>query len=136
VIKQWVIRNVVFLDESHFDRRRLLSVYGWSLSGEPNIYVDQSSLDQVRFNVSMLLTLTPPNQVIPCYVKIRTKKNTAERFIKFVKRAFEQRYIVAGNVIVLDNARIHNSNMVRRDLIPWLRNRGINLMSLPTYSPG
>lgn len=48
-IRTWNIVNLIFVDESHFDRRDLCSKYGWSVKGSPNIYIDQSSLDSYRF---------------------------------------------------------------------------------------
>eukprot|EP01091_Cochliopodium_minus_P002449 TRINITY_DN1230_c0_g1_i2.p1 TRINITY_DN1230_c0_g1~~TRINITY_DN1230_c0_g1_i2.p1 ORF type:complete len:156 (-),score=17.00 TRINITY_DN1230_c0_g1_i2:140-607(-) len=140
VVKKWAkydITKIIYVDEkkSHFDRRRLNFKYGWSPPGNPNIFIDDISLDKCRFNLSLLITLKPPNQESPCYFVVRKAKNTANKFIIFLRDAYLRGYLSRGDVIILDNARVHNAIKIRRILVPWLAARGIQLMSLPTFSP-
>lgn len=89
-------------------------------------------MEEDRYNVLLLLDLQNEN---PCVLEASKMKNTSKRFIKFIKNCVNSNNIRTNEIIILDNASVHNSKKVKMNLQPWLNQKGIVLGSLPTYSP-
>jgi transposase len=71
----------------------------------------------------------------PVYVNYREESNTAEDFFKFIVHAIYDKYLVAGDTLVLDNAAVHDSEEILESLVLLFQLLGIKLVYLPAYSP-
>jgi len=61
--------------------------------------------------------------------------NTGYDFMDFILTCIRQGALIAGDVLVLDNAPIHKRNSIMGMLAAVLRAAQITLVFLPTYSP-
>ena len=65
----------------------------------------------------------------------RTATNTAVDFLIFVVEQVAAGHLVAGDVLICDNAAIHFADEIQGPLELILQLAGVRLLFLPTYSP-
>ena len=70
----------------------------------------------------------------PISVDLRFKSNTQFDFFAFVAHAIETKFLIAGDVLIVDNARIHFAEETAEPMDLLLRSHGIRILHLPTYS--
>ena len=98
--------------------------YGWQFAGEKvAIYVEKG----YKVNIFGLI-----NRSNECHWQM-TQKNIDSQFIVNYLDELSLK-ITKKTCIVLDNASIHKSKLVRKYLSIW-QNRGLYLFFLPAYSP-
>jgi transposase len=68
-------------------------------------------------------------------VKQKYQTNTQVDFIEFIISCVEDKHLVEGDILILDNAPIHTGVLVDQILSPILQKAGIEIRFLPTYSP-
>ena len=66
---------------------------------------------------------------------LRTDTNDAESFLEFVSFLCWSFYLKRGDVLVMDNARIHSAMAIAERLADVLDGAGARLLFLPKYSP-
>jgi transposase len=65
----------------------------------------------------------------------RTSTNTALDFLQFVSELVANKHLVAGDILVCDNASIHYGDEIQIPLDFLLQSTGVRLLFMPTYSP-
>jgi len=65
----------------------------------------------------------------------REQSNTDIDFFKFVINAIKSGYIGFGDVLVMDNAKVHTSDCSFEYLVEALSRAGARVAFLPAYSP-
>jgi transposase len=63
----------------------------------------------------------------------REGTNDAASFLLCITELLEEKVLVEGDILVLDNARIHNARRIRRTLRLLLACFGVRLLFLPCY---
>lgn len=121
-----------FLDECHFASRSLNRQLALGQRGEPVIVVRGTSLKGSR---TMTILTDLSNPVNPLFVEVKNGKNNQWDFFKFVLDAVASGYLVPGDVLILDNAKIHHGDDTIYVLQEILETLQISIMFLPTYSP-
>ena len=72
----------------------------------------------------------------PVFLEYRVDgMNTSLDFCKFVVKAVMEGFLVPGDVLVCDNAKVHKSPFMTIELNAWLAQHAITIVYLPTYSP-
>jgi len=119
----------VFLDECHF-ALNLHRLYGWTIGGGRCSQVVPFEKGQKRSVVGAfsLPTHTNPTGLVSLWQK-RGLWNS-HTFALFVAEAVLP-VVPAGSVLVLDNARLHHSLILKQ----LVEEAGCSLMFLPPYSP-
>ena len=114
-----------------------------------NIYLDVSKIRAVgprnittivmrrehfseTYSVSCLCSLDPN---MPIYATGREDSNTQLDFFKFLVDAIVERALQPGDILICDNARIHQAQATAGVLGELLDLFNIQLRYLPTYSP-
>lgn len=77
------------------------------------------------------LTSDPPCWIAPP----RSATNDANDFLLVLTWLLEAGALVAGDFLVLDNARVHFAAEIQQDIEDLLYITGVKLMFLPAYSP-
>jgi len=83
--------------------------------------------------MTVLTSLSHPNGFVCSTPRVAT--NTAIDFFLFVTQLVKNQDLVAGDVLVLDNAAIQYSDEIRAPLDALLQLTGVRLLFMPTYSP-
>lgn len=109
------------------NRRRALG-----LVGEP-ILLLQSDYFAETYSASCLIGLEPQDN--PVFVTARKNSNNQVDFVHFIIQAIEAGFLVRGDYIICDNARIHVGLETFDMLSTILTSAGIQLKYLPCYSP-
>jgi transposase len=66
---------------------------------------------------------------------LRQRTCCSTDFLEFVKELFIAGALIAGDFLLCDNARIHCAAAILDELSHTLRQYGVRLLYLPTYSP-
>lgn len=103
--------------------------YSWTAQGQRR-YVPYENPQGRRVNVLAALIPEGPAPSLTWGPAPRTL--TAQDLLRFVQEGVPRR--TGDLVVVLDNASIHRSQLVR-DALPRLQAQGIRLYYLPPYSP-
>lgn len=120
-------RQLVFGDESSFDRRTTYRPYAWALKGR-RAYRKVFFVRGKRYSILPALSL---DGILFC--DIVEGSFTAARFLEFVRGLLDkmQPYPGPNSVLVLDNCSIHKAPEIRE----LIESRGMRLEFLPPYSP-
>ncbi|KIL55693.1 hypothetical protein M378DRAFT_17709 [Amanita muscaria Koide BX008] len=125
--RQYTPEQIVFVDESSFDRRTSLRGRAWALRGQRAV---RKSFFVRGKRYSLLPALSLEGML---HVKIVEGSFTTVLFEEFIDGLLNkmQPFPAKNSVIILDNARIHKH--------PWImekiEERGMRVMFLPPYSP-
>jgi transposase len=89
--------------------------------------------DGDSYSITVLTSLTHPNGFIVS--NPRRSSNTAIDFFLYMVDLVQEGHLVAGDVLVLDNAAIHFADDIQAPLRNLLTAVGARLLFMPTYSP-
>ena len=96
------------------------------------VCVQKDSLN-VSFSLTLLIDLA--NEASPLGLTIRTNSNTQWDFLDFVIATVEQKHLLPGDYLVVDNATAHCGSESWEALKHALNLAGVTLLYLPKYSP-
>jgi len=109
---------------------------GWGPVGQEVVGVNQHPLSE---SFSMLLLIGVDvhrgEEYRPVVPQFLTRNVTALDILEFFVICVENGYLVDGDTVLLDNARIHTSSEYLPLLVDMLSAHNINLRFLPKYSP-
>ena len=119
--------QLIFADESHFNRLTLRRPYAWSIRGE------RAQRYEFTFRgtkYSMLPTLSLDGIL---HLEVLENAITGEDFRQFVEGLLPHmsEWPLPNLVLVIDNAAIHKVEGIRE----MVKEHGSRLLYLPTYSP-
>eukprot|EP00005_Dracoamoeba_jomungandri_P001478 CAMPEP_0174257486 /NCGR_PEP_ID=MMETSP0439-20130205/6612_1 /TAXON_ID=0 /ORGANISM="Stereomyxa ramosa, Strain Chinc5" /LENGTH=188 /DNA_ID=CAMNT_0015340581 /DNA_START=511 /DNA_END=1074 /DNA_ORIENTATION=- len=120
-----------YLDESHFEPKGHLSRKARGPEGETTVLINDVLLSK-SFSITLLTT---PTHTRPFILDIREGSNTQWDFLAFVKYAVAAGYLVAGDILIMDNARVHTVTTMLDTLEVLLHSHDIKFFFFPTYSP-
>ena len=122
------------MDESGVHVNSGVRLYGSSERGT-------RAVDISRHNVGENYTLFYLGGLLDkCYYKVNSGPSTAYDFIQFIHESCEarnergERVLGPGSVLIADNCPIH-CGFAERVLTPYLAERGVTFLKLPTFSP-
>lgn len=120
-------RQLVFVDESSFDRRTAIRGFAWALRGERI----RRSCFYVRGKRYSILPALSLDGMLHCDI-VEGSYNAA-RFVDFVKALVPkmQRFPGPNSVLVMDNCSIHKDPA----LVEMIELLGMKIEFLPAYSP-
>lgn len=119
------------MDESHFALKDISKRPCASPVGSKPFAVAHS-IDK-RYSVSALTNPEDPDN--PVFIEVRKDSNDQWDFVGFVCSAIEKNALTPGDILVMDNARIHQAEDSFHILKRGLRVIDIEIIFLPTYSP-
>jgi len=125
--------SLKYLDESSFDTRKLQRPRGRAPTGRPLHVARGSGPHGSSYTITVLTSLTNPSGFVCSDPRHET--NTAADFLNFIITLVLEGHLVAGDVLVCDNASIHYSAEIQAPLDILLLFVGVRLLFLPTYSP-
>lgn len=130
------MNKIKFLDEAHFaSRKDLCRLKGLSKIGEPVIVVQNGNIND-RASVTILTSWIPEGDPTPpLTIDIRKKTNNQFTFLAFICYCLRTQKLDAGDILVMDNARIHTGRHIFETLELLLNLAGVQLVFLPAYSP-
>ena len=119
--------QLVFADESHFNRLTLRRPYAWSKCGE------RASRHELQFRgakYSILLALSLDGIL---HLEVVENAVTGDVFRRFIEGLLPRmnKWPLPNSVLVIDNASIHKVAGIRE----LIKECGMRLMFLPAYSP-
>lgn len=90
-----------------------------------------------HYAVTLMIGFHAPNSTqSPVFLDFRNDgTNTAVDFLSFVVGAVHQGFLVSGDILICDNAKVHTSPLMTMRLKAFLDPLNIYLLYLPTYSP-
>lgn len=121
-----------FLDESHFDQRRLYQRRGWAASDRRIQGIRPKVVGGIKSCTITIMTSLDEAGGFVCSNPL-IGGNTADHFVSFILDLIGNGYLVMGDYLILDNVGIHIKGAYI--LHDTLINYGINLRFLPKYSP-
>lgn len=136
-IKTYDHRNLIFLDETHYDVRKHKFIRSWGPKGVNSQYFDEFGIDKSKnFTLTLMISYKEDEDSVAYFYKINEKKNDAIDFVNFVFDSIESGFVNEGKILIADNAPIHVSSTVDKYIDPTLTTIGAKLKFLPKYSPG
>jgi DDE superfamily endonuclease len=119
--------QLVFADESHFNRLTLRRPYAWSIRGERATRFD-FQFRGAKYSILPALSL---DGIL--HLEVMENAVTGPDFRRFIQGLLPRmnKWPLPNSVLVVDNAAIHKVAGVR-DLV---EEHGTRLLYLPTYSP-
>ena len=85
--------------------------------------------------MSLVTSLSVGSPPIHVHMRQGDRANDAFDFLMLMIDLVQSGVLVQGDVVVLDNAPIHNADAILQPLHVLLMSAGITLWFLPTYSP-
>lgn len=131
IVKCHGIERLKYLDEVHYVSKDLFKSQG---VGPRNRRIIVSQWGDIKESYSMtLMTLLDRN--IPFVASIRKGSNTQFDFGLFIASCIKDKYLVLGNILVLDNASVQVGTDSFSLIFSTLKQLDITLFLLPAYSP-
>jgi len=96
-------------------------------------FPSQDMLDRT-LTMTIMTTLNPLAER-PIVCDLHEGTNTALTFFQFVVYLLAAGHLVAGDILVLDNARIHNAQAMLPELVQLMQQNGVQMLFMPKYSP-
>lgn len=123
------LNSLKYCDEAHYVSRKLFQSKGFALKNT-RIF----AFKNVPLNTSIsctILTSLCSQEAIPV-ISLRENSNKATDFIKFTKFCLENQHLVSGDLYIVDNSRVHTSEI---ELITSMCNSyNVKFILLPKYS--
>ncbi len=82
-----------------------------------------------------MIAMIQLDEETPMCCKVIGHNTRAEDFLNFLEELAEMGHLSQGDVLVLDNAKIHKANRILPDLINLCGTYGFSIRYLPAYSP-
>lgn len=86
----------------------------------------------IRYSLTLMTTLSSDTPVV---YEIRKDTNTQWDFLAFLTSLIDDKFLIAGDVLVCDNAAVHVADQTTDLVFDLLESNGIVLLFLPAYSP-
>jgi hypothetical protein len=120
-------KQLVFADESHFNRLTLRRPYAWSKRGE------RASRHEIQFRGAKYSILPALSLDGILHLEVVENAVTGDIFRRFVEGLLPRmnKWPLPNSVLVIDNASIHKVAGIRE----LVEECGMRLMFLPAYSP-
>jgi len=125
--------KVKYFDEASFCPRELARRKALGPKNFKLIVVDGVGLNEPPITVSVLVSVSDPVLPVKCTMKEET--NDQYDFLATIIQFIEAGYLVQGDILILDNARIHDSLDIWDPLTQALERHQIQMIFLPKYSP-
>jgi transposase len=127
---------LVLLFDNFSAQSELRKQRGWAPAGTTPIVVNNDSLVD-HYAVTLMVGFhAPPSQREPVFLDFRNDgMNTSCDFLSFVVGAVRMGFLVSGDVLICDNAKVHTAPLMTMHLKAFLEPLNIFLLYLPTYSP-
>ena len=91
--------------------------------------VTSSDMNDETFTVTLLLTLDPTHP-LPFTIDLCVDSNTQWNFLKFVCDALENKTLVEGDFLIVDNSSVHSGSDAFPLLIQVLEAAGVKYVSI------
>jgi len=127
----WV--KLKFIDESHFKSADLQRNKALGPKGQA-VEVTSGSMNDETFSMTLMTTLDP-NAPSPIVATLRTNSNCQWDFLDFVIYLLQEKHLVDGDLLFVDNSGVHWGGDAFPFLSNLLRTAGVTLLFLPKYSP-
>jgi transposase len=127
-------QQLVYLDESHFNPRKLMDRRGWAPRGRVQVDLNRRPLGAQSLSITLLTTIDR-NRPNPIFFTSRRSSNSQFDFLEFLLLARRADFLPPGTTIILDNASIHRGAAIQDDLMYFLEMSNLRLIFLPCYSP-
>lgn len=105
---------------------------GYAARGRRLRVARQGGVNGPAYSITLMTSLTAPNGFV---LSARKGSNNAFDFLHVICDLIADGHLVAGDVLVLDNASIHYAAEIQLPLDLLLAAAGVRLLFLPTYSP-
>ena len=124
---QYRPEQLVFADESHFNRLTLRRPYAWAKRGE------RASRHELQFRGAKYSLLPALSLDGILHLEVVENAVTGSAFRQFVEGLLPQmnKWPLPNSVLIVDNASIHKVAGIRE----LVEERGMRLLFLPAYSP-
>lgn len=106
--------------------------YGWSPAGQPLRTIQPGGLSPT-FSITLMTNLRGDGPLM--YWTAREATNSGEDFLKTLQVFARDGFFNPGDILVMDNARVHTSAAIQRGIQRILDEQQIEVVYLPTYSP-
>jgi len=126
------LASIKFLDEARFESRDLMPVYGRGVRGKRIKLRDAAASITESYTVTLCIS-TVGTPLTVCNVHAGT--NSAVDFVATLTHLRSINFLTPGDVLVVDNAPIHECARTRAALLFVLRAAGVRLLLQPRYSP-
>lgn len=139
------LERMKFMDEAAFDTKSMLfciymiiiflETFIDSVLGPKSkrLYLSHSPNLDLRYTVTVLTKYNDLNR--PVVMTMRSTSNSQWDFAKFVLFCLEERHLIFGDLLILDNATVHCASDSFEMIISLLKVAGVKLVFLPAYSP-
>jgi len=124
--------KVKFLDEVHFGAKDCAKAKMVGPLHKRPIRVNYAPIDT---RLSGTLIVTPQRPTDPIHLGLREESNTQYDFAWFIVDAIECGALVDGDVLVMDNAGVHQGDDSFEIIFQTCLRLGITVRFLPAYSP-
>ena len=124
--------NVKTFDEAHFRSSDMKKRKGWGPVGSKVTGISTANLSE---NYSLLMMTSIGDDDTPLTSSILTHNVTAWDVLDFFLDCLDNKRLVAGDILLLDNARTHTSIEMLPVLVGLLEHHGVILKFLPKDSP-
>lgn len=111
-----------------YRRRRVLA-----RRGEKRVAVDHLNLDE-QLHLTILTRLDRADDLSPLSFDYVHGSNTGVDFATFIQFLMREAHLVAGDYLVLDNARVHFTKALQRTLFTQLETRGVRHFTRLSHS--
>lgn len=123
--------RVKFADECHVVSRNLRNRKVLGVVGQ-RTWVPDNTLHTKSITITLMVSLSTTTPVV---YNITENSNTQWDFTFFVSYCIQRGFLVAGDILFVDNACIHNAIESFSLLCDICSNSNVRLMFLPAYSP-
>ncbi|KJA17558.1 hypothetical protein HYPSUDRAFT_146386, partial [Hypholoma sublateritium FD-334 SS-4] len=124
---EYTPEQLVFVDESSFDRQTSIRGKAWAISGHRAV---RNTFFVRGRRYSLLPALSLSGVLV---AKVVEGSFTSHRFHEFISHLLDhmQPFPLPNSVIIMDNARIHK----KPEILEMIHDRGMRVLFLPPYSP-
>jgi transposase len=126
--------NVKTFDEAHFRSSDMRKRKGWGPVGSKVTGISPSNLAE-NYSLLMLTSISEEDVDDPLTSSILPHNVTSWDVLDFFLDCLENKKLVAGDILLLDNARTHTQAEMLPVLVDVLEKFGVTMKFLPKYSP-
>jgi len=126
------IRKIKFMDESHFQPYKTKGPKMLCFEKERPVKIGQNLLEK-NFTLTLMTSLS--DSEIPFCWNLTDKNRTSYDFCIFLKKCYDSGFLKQGDILIMDNAPIHQSNDVIDFLDTFVSITDVKIYFQPTYSP-
>jgi len=130
-VQKVAFKHLKFLDEAHIVSKHLTNSKVLGLLNQ-RTWVSQKTIHQANATVTIITSVTAK---YPLFVDYTEEINTQWSFTDFIARACVSGFLVAGDILICDNAKIHSAQDSWEFIDLILSHFGVRLIYLPAYSP-